>query len=85
MFFDEMEKFGKNILMTDGKKHVFTYADAADYARQLGMQAEKRSVVLCLCENTVGSIAGYLGFLHNRVIPLLLDEKTDISFLQQII
>ena len=35
MFFDEMEKFGKSILMTDGKEHAFTYADAADYGGHL--------------------------------------------------
>ena len=85
MFFDEMQKFGETIMLTDGKGETFTYADAEKYAQRLKPHLAKRSVVLCLCRNTVGSIAGYLAFLRLRAVPLLLDEKIDVLFLKQLV
>ncbi len=84
MFFDEMNKFGENIMLTDGKGETFTYTEAVQYAQRLKQHIKKKSVILCLCKNTVGSIAGYLSFLHLRAVPLLLDEKIDVSFLKQL-
>ena len=85
MFFDEMQKFGETIMLTDGKGETFTYADAEQFAQRLKPHVAKRCVVLCLCKNTVGSIAGYLAFLRLRVVPLLLDEKIDVLFLKQLV
>lgn len=84
MFFDEMARFKDSVMLTDGKGLNFTYRDEEGYAMKLKDHLVPRKLVLCLCENTIGSIAGYLVFLRLRLVPLLLDEKTDEAFLQEI-
>lgn len=85
MFFDEMAKYKEKIMLTDGKGQNFTYSQAKDYADRLDAHLKKRSLILCLCKNSIGSIAGYLAFLHLRLVPLLLDEKIDSAFLTQLL
>jgi acyl-CoA synthetase (AMP-forming)/AMP-acid ligase II len=46
---------------------------------------EKRSIVFCLCTNSVGSLVGYLSFLSNGAVPLMLDAAKDKESLQNLL
>lgn len=48
-------------------------------------QIPERALVFSLCENTIGSLAGYVGFLENKIVPLLLDNGMDAELLEQLI
>lgn len=58
----------------------FTYAELAGEAAQLAARVPGRSLVFQLCENTLGSLLGYVGFLNHRIVPVLLsaDVKPDV-------
>lgn len=62
-----------------------TYSDLHDFSKVMGDVLRQRSVVLVLCENTIGSFAGCAAFLNNRVIPLLLDSSIDRQLLWNLI
>lgn len=47
----------------------------------LPLGKEAKSVVFCLCKNTIPSVAGYISFLRTGLIPLLLDAQQDLSLL----
>jgi len=41
--------------------------------------------VFSLCTNTIGSLVGYTGFLYNKIVPLLLNNKMDHVLLESLI
>ncbi len=84
-FYDEFEKFGDNPAMIDDRGQSLSYSELADFAARLSGCLSERSLVFCLCENSAGSAAGYVSFLHNRAVPLLLDCKIDRDLLSQLI
>ena len=68
----ELERFGDRACLI-GEGQRVTYAEvAAQVLRFRGLMAA-RSLVLCLCENTVPAIMGYVALVANGHVPLLLD------------
>ncbi len=60
---------------------LFTGGNLRTAAEALGGLIESRSLVFSLCTNTVGSLCGYLSFLQNRVVPVMLDATMDRDLL----
>lgn len=84
-YYDNFKKFGDRLaaVQSDGKQ--ITYAQIEDFADRIGEIMPSRSLVFCLCRNVIGSMCGYLSFLHNRSVPLMLDAKTDSVLLNNLI
>ena len=72
-FFDDFKKYGAQTALQQDDGCSMTYEELQAHAEWIGGIVPARSLVFCLCENVIGSAAGYLGFLQNRVVPLLLD------------
>ena len=62
-----------------------TYEQLQAYANRIGELVPQRSLVFILCENVIGSAAGYLAFLQNRSVPLLLDAGINQQLLADLI
>ena len=62
-----------------------TYAELFDFSSVLCETIRQRSLVIVLCENTIGCFAGCAAFLNNRVVPLLLDAAIDRVYLWNLI
>ena len=75
---------GDRIAMIDGDRRV-SYAELAALCDSIGEKLPERSLVFCLCTNTVGSVAGYLSFTEAGHVPLLLDAKISRDLLGQLI
>lgn len=58
-----------------------TYGELVNNGKKLASFIPLRAVVFCLCENTVGSLIGFIGCYDNGRIPLLLDGNLDHSLL----
>ena len=52
-----------------------TYEDLIKVADNFGKKIPSRQVVLLICENSIYSIASYVGFIRSGVVPLLVDYK----------
>ena len=50
----------------------YTYYDMLGIADSIAENVESRSLVLLIARNTVASIAGYVGFLRRRAIPMMV-------------
>ena len=74
---------GASVALIDGCRNV-TYAELYAICDLLGKQIPNRSLVFCLCTNTVGSVAGYLAFTEGGQVPLLLDSKISNDLLKQL-
>jgi acyl-CoA synthetase (AMP-forming)/AMP-acid ligase II len=62
-----------------------TYGQLTRFADSVRTAVPSRQLVFCLCSNTLGSLAGYTSFLHNRIVPLLLAGGLDQALLDQLI
>ena len=61
----------------DDSGYSLTYGDLCGAIGKFRELDLGRSIVFCLCENCAGSLAGYLAFLNNGQVPLLLGAGLD--------
>ena len=80
-FFDDFSKFGGRTALLDDRGRKVTYDCLDSWADAFKTKVETRQMAICLCENTVGSAMGYVGFLRSRTVPLLLDRKIEEGLL----
>lgn len=76
-------------IQEDGQ--TLSYGDLQAFRDELNMlQLEpedsiNRSLVFSLCNNSIGSLAGYVAFLSNHIVPLLLNDGLDEDLLQYLL
>ena len=75
---------GDKVAMIEGERKL-TYAELDGLCGQIVGKLSERSLVFCLCANTVASVAGYLAFTEHGHVPLLLDAKISRDLLSQLI
>jgi len=71
-------------VITDAGEKL-SYSQMYSLSRNLFDKINHRCLVFCLCKNTIGSLIGYVSFLRNKIVPLLLDASIDISLLDNLI
>lgn len=72
-YYDEFGRFGNKPAAIGSDGETLTYQELEDYAKRIGEKIPRRSLVFCFCKNVIGSMAGYLSFLYNKVVPLMVD------------
>ena len=70
-----VEEFGKKV----------SYGQLQTIADGIAKNIKPKSLVFCLCTNTVPSIAGYIAFIQNSFPVLLLDAKKSDDLLQRLL
>ncbi len=75
MFFNNT--VSENQICAIDKNGSITYGELSCFCDQIADVIPKRSLVFSLCENAIGSVAGYVAFLSNGVVPLLLNADMD--------
>lgn len=65
----------------DDRGDHITYGELVEEGKKLAGHIPPRAVVFCLCENTVGSLIGFIGCYDNGRIPLLLNEGLEHGLL----
>lgn len=76
-YYDELKKYGKNIALLDESKNQITYEELDDFCQRLGEMLDERKLIFSFCENSIGSVCGYVAFLYNHVVPVLLDKHIE--------
>ena len=72
------------IAAVDSCGNQITYGELCNFAKIFREIVEPRTIVFCLCENTVGALVGYTSFIENRVVPLLLPFNIESSLLKEL-
>ena len=67
------------VISDDG--NVYTYKDLNDSIDRIAVYLKKRSLVFCLARNTIGSLAGYLSFITNGIVPVMIESGWDYEYL----
>ena len=81
MLFDDFKNFKNNTAIIDDTDINISYGELFSYSDIFFSKLEKRSVIFCLCENSIGSVIGYVSFIKNNIVPFLLDSKINKSLL----
>ena len=83
--YDLLATFSKNVavISIDGKQHK--YKELLEHTQEITKKLEPRSLVFCLSQNSIGSLVGYLSFITNNVVPLMLDISLDQELLDNLI
>jgi len=74
----------KTAIILPNGKHI-SYFELERYAEKIYDKINNRCLVFCLSSNDIGSMCGYLSFMTNKVVPLLLDISIQKSFLKSLI
>lgn len=74
-YYDGFGDYGDRLAAVSADGTSVTYQELAEFAKQIGKIVPTRSLVFNLCRNVIGSMAGYLSFLNNRIVPLMLDAN----------
>lgn len=74
-YYDGFGDYGERLAAVSADGTSVTYHELAEFAKQIGKIVPARSLVFNLCRNVIGSMAGYLSFLNNRIVPLMLDAN----------
>jgi acyl-coenzyme A synthetase/AMP-(fatty) acid ligase len=85
MFQELSDKFSQNQALISDSGEILYYADIHMFSDRLKKNIKERSLVFCLCENTVGSLCGYYSFIYNGIVPLMLDASIDKELLSNLI
>jgi len=70
-----LEKFKNNIALIDTNK-IYTYGNLLEFTKKINKNLlKKKNLVFILSENSIGSVVGYLTFILNKHVPLVLDKN----------
>lgn len=84
-YFTEFEKYGNAVALLDDQGVTVTYAELAKKAGEIGAAVGRRTLVFSFCQNSAGSAVGYLSFLNNHIVPLMIDRKVDRELRQNLL
>ncbi len=79
MLFD-LAKYKDRIAVECADEKI-SYERLFSISSEISEKIGKRTLVFSLCTNSLGSLAGYLGFLNARIVPVMLDAKVNSELL----
>jgi len=74
MFGVDREDFGSRTALIENDEFV-TYKQLSEISSDIVKDIPERALVFILTGNTTASIAGYVGCVNSKIVPLLLDSK----------
>jgi len=77
-----LEEFKDNPAIIDEYGTVISYSELKDYSDEITRHVANRCLVFSLCENLIGSIVGYVSFINNRIVPVMLNAHLETELLQ---
>lgn len=83
--FKTFKKFKKKIAITDDYNQNLSYQDLITAANDIGKKIKKRSLILVISENSIGSILAYIFCILKKHPVLIVDAKTPPKKIKNII
>ncbi len=85
MFLFNVNQFNNKVAVVTDDDLTLTFAYIDAFNQTIYKLIPKRCLVFCLCQNTIGSLLGYISFLSNSIVPVMLDSKIKQDFLDALI
>lgn len=81
----ELEAFKDNSAIVDEYGTTLSYLDLRKCVDEITRHIDKRCLVFSLCENSVGSIVGYIAFVNNKIVPAMLSASLEKELLSELL
>ena len=81
----DLERFASRTALVDEFGTELTYGDLQQECSKIAAAAGKRCLVFSLCQNTIGSVAGYVAFVNNGIVPTLLNAGLEWELLKKLL
>ena len=78
--FDDLEKYASNTAIVTESSDQINYKVLLDAAYNIGKHTKKRCLVFLIFRNCFESIAGYLGFIRTKAVPVLINDSINNTF-----
>lgn len=85
VFYNELGKYEDKIALVGEDGNTITYQELANLSNNLGRIMKKRKLVFVLCKNMPGSVGGYVSFLSQGIVPLLLSAEINRGLLENLL
>jgi acyl-CoA synthetase (AMP-forming)/AMP-acid ligase II len=80
-----LNKYKSNVAMIDEDGTKLTYSELSCVADELKKAVGDRCLVVSLCRNTIGSAVGYITFINNKIVPLMLNVNLEKELRQNLL
>lgn len=80
-----LEQFKEGIALSDEFGTNITYGEMCEEGNRIANSVGKRCLVFSMCENSIGSVIGYVSFINNRIIPVLLNAHLERNLLNNLL
>ena len=84
MLFDIDKKPVSAFAAIDDSGGHLTYGELVELGQKLSLSLPQRELVFCLCENKVGSLAGFVALYENKDVCLLINAAIDRGLLDNL-
>lgn len=84
-FYDDLSSGCNGIAAISDEGAAVTYAEMELLTGELCDRIDRRALVFCLCENSIGSLVGYISCLRRRAVPLLLAKEIKPELLEALL
>jgi acyl-CoA synthetase (AMP-forming)/AMP-acid ligase II len=78
-------QFSQNTAIIDEEGVNYTYGELQAESHVLYQSIGKRTLVFCLSSNEKGSLLGYVTFIGNGIVPVMLDAELDLGLLNHLL
>lgn len=76
-----LTRFGENIAVITDSGEEYTYNELNRLSKELIKNIDRRCLVMCLCKNDIASLLGYVSFINNKIVPLMVDSGLENELL----
>ena len=81
----DTKHFADNIAVQTERGKKLTYSQFDSAVNILVSAMEPRRLTFCLCENTIGSLVGYVGLMNANMPTVLLDGSKDMEIINSLV
>lgn len=81
----DLLKFKNNVAIIDEFGSRVTYGDVEEKGRELADAVDGRCLVFSLCRNSIGSVIGYITFINNGIVPVMLNANLEKELLKKLL
>lgn len=79
-FYDDLKKYSSDTAIITGLADRISYKELLAAADSVGKQIGRRCLVFIVCRNSFECVAGYLGFMRARAVPVLINGTINNDF-----
>ncbi|MEA5136742.1 MAG: AMP-binding protein [Candidatus Fimivivens sp.] len=83
--FNKIEQFSSKIALINENNKTVSYAELIRDADAISEKIGGRCLVFLMCHNCIESVAGYIGFLRNKIVPVMINEQIDADLLSNLL